>query len=241
MSRSRMSSINTRRFVASVTALIIAVSGVAYEYYSQSQVSIPESNLARQPIAESATAAGLLQELQTKGRAPKTGYERAKFGAGWQEDGSGCSTRNTILKRDLREIIVDERCRVTSGLLHDPYTGKEINFMRGQLTSDDVQIDHVVALSNAWQTGAQQISAEHRVALANDPLNLLAVDGLVNQQKSDADAATWLPPSKEFRCSYVARQISVKYRYHLWVTPAERDAMQRVLGECPQQKAISEG
>ena len=119
-----------------------------------------------------------------------------------------------------------------SGILNDPYTGKVINFMRGKDTSEQVQIDHVVALSDAWQSGAQEISAQERLQLANDPENLLAVDGPANQQKSDSDAATWLPANASFRCSYVARQIRVKAKYHLWVKPAEKEAMINVLTPC---------
>ncbi len=171
-----------------------------------------------------------LASLPVKGRAPKTGYSRSQFGDGWQTV-NGCDTRNIILARDLTSDTVDEDCKVTSGVLHDPYTGKTIHFMRGDSTSD-VQIDHVVALSDAWQKGAQKLSYEKRIAMANDPLNLLAVDGPANQQKSDGDAATWLPPNKAFRCQYAQRQIQVKQKYSLWITAAERDAMARVLGTC---------
>ncbi len=98
-----------------------------------------------------------------------------------------------------------------------------------------MQIDHVVALSNAWQTGAQKLSKTTRTELANDPYNLLAVDGPANQQKSDGDAATWLPSNKSFRCEYVARQIGVKHKYSLWVTQSEKNAMSNVLSACPTQ------
>jgi len=172
-----------------------------------------------------------LSTLRVKGRAPKTGYERSQFGNGWLET-DGCDTRNIILARDMTMIRSDDGCKILSGRLHDPYTGKDISFTRGESTSDDVQIDHVVALSNAWQTGAQQLTAEKRTQLANDALNLLAVDGPTNEQKSDGDAATWLPPNKSFRCQYVKRQISVKIKYELWVTSAERTAMARVLNAC---------
>jgi hypothetical protein len=131
--------------------------------------------------------------------------------------------------------IVSNDCKVMNGTLNDPYTGKTIQFTRGADTSDDIQIDHVVALSNAWQTGAQQLTPEQRVALANDSLELLAVDGPANQQKGGGDAATWLPTNKAFRCQYVARQIAVKQKYSLWVTAAEKEAMQRVLTACPAQ------
>jgi hypothetical protein len=103
-----------------------------------------------------------------------------------------------------------------------------------------VQIDHVVALSNAWQTGAQQLSQSERIELANDPTNLLAVDGSSNSQKGDGDTATWLPRTKSFRCEYVARQIAVKAEYSLWVTAAEKEAMLSVLATCPDQPVPSE-
>lgn len=184
---------------------------------------------------EASEALRILNALPVKGRAPKTGYSRAQFGDAWSDiDHNGCDTRNDILNRDLtaKQHKNSRGCVVISGILNDPYTGKVINFMRGKDTSEQVQIDHVVALSDAWQSGAQEISAQERLQLANDPENLLAVDGPANQQKSDSDAATWLPANASFRCSYVARQIRVKAKYHLWVKPAEKEAMINVLTPC---------
>lgn len=183
------------------------------------------------------SAISALNELAVKGRAPKTGYSRDQFGDGWASQ-RGCDTRNIILRRDLENTVVNDKCQVTSGTLDDPYTGKTIEFKRGAGTSGDIQIDHVVALSDAWQSGAQQLSPEKREALANDPLELLAVDGPANQQKSDGDAATWLPSNKPFRCQYVARQIAVKKKYGLWVKPAEKEAITRILSTCPNQPLI---
>lgn len=179
-------------------------------------------------------ASDVLAQLPTKGRAPKTGYTRTQFGDGWAMV-AGCDMRNIILNRDLTDVVMGDGCKVLSGMFRDPYTGGTIQFKRGASTSADVQIDHVVALSNAWQTGAQQLTLQQRTALANDPLELLASDGTANQEKSDGDAATWLPSNKVFRCQYVARQIAVKQKYTLWVTPAERDAMKTVLAKCPGQ------
>lgn len=182
-----------------------------------------------------------LATLPVKGRAPKTGYKRDQFGPSWTDDvtvaggHNGCDTRNDILRRDLTAIETKpntRECVIARGVLADPYTGKTINFTRGVRTSIAVQIDHVVALSDAWQKGAQQLTAAQRVNFANDPANLLAVDGPTNAQKGDGDTATWLPPNKSFRCRYVALQVNVKYRYHLWVTAAERDAMSRNLANC---------
>ena len=172
-----------------------------------------------------------MESLEVKGRAPKTGYSRKQFGDGWAKDSSGCDTRNRILKRDLRETTENKKCQILTGILSDPYTGQEIQFSRAE-NSSAIQIDHMVALSDAWQKGAQNLSFEQRVELANDPLNLLASEGNANQQKGDSDAASWLPPNKNFRCEYVSRQIRVKKKYSLWVTSAEKDAMKNVLAGC---------
>lgn len=189
----------------------------------------------------SGLAVDLLSVLPVKGRAASGNYNRSAFGQAWLDvDRNGCDTRNDILRRDLAGAMFTEgsRCRVGSGTFQEPYTGRTIAFQRGAASSKAVQIDHVVALGDAWQKGAQQLSPLQRQHLANDPLNLIAVDGQANQDKSASDAATWLPPNKAFRCHYVARQISVKAAYGLWVTPAEKDAMKRVLGACPGQQTI---
>ena len=202
----------------------------------------PECAAAAEPTDNTGagrSASSVLDTLQVKGRAPKTGYKRTQFGKAWADvDHNGCDTRNDILSRDLSGVKYKSgthSCVVKSGTLQDPYTGKSIAFERGQKTSTAVQIDHVVALSDAWQKGAQKLSKSVRTELANDPYNLLAVQGRANQQKSDGDAATWLPSNKGFRCEYVARQIGVKHKYSLWVTAAEKSAMDRVLASCPTQ------
>jgi len=185
-------------------------------------------------------ATAVLETLPVKGRAPKTGYSRDQFGQAWADvDRNGCDTRNDMLKRDLTAIVYKagtRNCVVFSGTLLDRYSGESIDFVRGNVTSMAVQIDHVVALSNAWQTGAFKLTVEQRTALANDPLNLFAVKGSLNLQKSDGDAATWLPPMKSFRCAYVAQQIAVKAKYSLWVVPPEKTAMVAILAKCPGQK-----
>ena len=171
-----------------------------------------------------------LNSLQVKGRAPKTGYSREQFSKGWAKDSNGCDTRNRILKRDLKEAQENSKCQIISGTLNDPYTGKQIIFSREKAA--EVQIDHVVALSDAWQKGAQQFSKEKRIEFANDPLNLLASDGPANQQKGDSDAASWLPSNKDFRCEYISRQISIKKKYSIWVTTSEKSAMKNILQNC---------
>ncbi|WP_424420507.1 HNH endonuclease family protein [Microbacterium sp.] len=198
----------------------------------------PTETPSAAPTASADSALALLKTLPVKGRAPKTGYERAQFGPRWKDvDRNGCDTRNDILAAQLTDITRRGRCVVLSGTLHDPYSGSTIPFVRGQDTSQLVQIDHVVALSDAWQKGAQALTPEQRTAFANDPLNLLAVDGSANAAKRDGDAATWLPKTKGFRCAYVARQVAVKAAYDLWVTQAEHDAIAQILATCPAQPA----
>ena len=193
------------------------------------------------PAKAESIASGLsvIQAQITKGRAAKTGYTRDQFGPAWADvDRNGCDTRNDILKRDLTEEVFKEKtngCTVLSGTLVDPFSGETINFVRGVATSSEVQIDHTVALSNAWQTGAFKLTADQRKAFANDPLNLLAVKGRLNSQKGDGDAATWLPPLKSYRCEYVSRQIAVKVKYKLWFTAPEKEAMIRILKTCPEK------
>ena len=185
------------------------------------------------------TALATVTLLEVKGRAPKTGYSRDNFGARWADvDRNGCDTRNDILARDLTALTYKDgtqECVVLTGTLDDRYSGTTIAFERGEKTSTAVQIDHVVALSDAWQKGAQAWDDEKSTAFANDPLNLWAADGPLNGQKGDGDTATWLPPNKAFRCEYVARQVGVKFTYGLWVTEAEQVAMASVLSTCPDQ------
>lgn len=179
--------------------------------------------------------------LTVKGRAPKTGYSRARFGTAWADtDSNSCDTRDDILKRDLKDVkFTGGHCRVSYGLLDpDPYSGKDITYRRG---ASQVDIDHVVPLSDAWQKGAEYWDAGKRIALANDPLNLIAVDASTNRGKGDGDAATWLPPNGPYRCTYVATQVAVKKKYGLWVTGAEKAAMKKVLAGCPDQKLPTGG
>ena len=190
------------------------------------------------PPGATGTAADAAAKLPVKGRAPKTGYSREQFGDGWVTT-DGCDTRDRILTRDLTATAYLDDCRVESGTLADPYTTAGIRFIRGG--TSEVDIDHLVALSDAWQKGAQQWPAATRVAFANDPLNLLAVDAQINRSKGDGDAATWLPPNKPFRCAYVARQVAVKRKYSLWVTAAEKSAIGRVLATCPGQELPEPG
>jgi hypothetical protein len=208
---------------------------------SITESATPSASPTDSPITEPSTNASspaltALSTIPIKGRAPKTGYDRDLFASDWDYS-FGCDMRNKILRRDFSEFQFrpDSSCVIATGVLLDPYTGQTINFVRGVGSSSEVQIDHVVAVSDAWQKGAQQLSSNQRYAFYNDPLNLLAVSGSANAQKSDSDAASWLPANKSYRCAFVARQVAVKISYNLWVTQAEHDAIARVLQDCPDQ------
>ncbi len=220
-----------RRAIGVVVTAIILLIALAGAFPSLIEDTDTQHPVARNsaPSVNAESALATLDTLEVKGRAPKTGYDRDQFGGGWATV-MGCSTRDIILNRDLQEVVLEDVCTVTSGVLQDPYTGEVISFSKSN--SSAVQVDHVVALSDAWQKGAQLLSKERRIQLANDPLELLAVDGPANQQKGDGDAATWLPSNKPFRCEYVERQVAVKKKYLLWVTEPEKRAMQSVLSSC---------
>lgn len=246
MSARKMPIYRIRRMIAAVIAVLGLVGLVithpnSYEELISSGGPDTESAEASSLIddGEIILATSILERLDVKGRAPKTGYTRDEFYSGWPEI-EGCSLRQRIIRREVGEtaVLADNQCMVISGEYIEPYTGQTLSFGSREEFSKDVQIDHVVALSDAWQKGAQQLTKDERYSLATDPLNLLAVESSANQQKSDGDAATWLPKNKSFRCQYVARQISVKYKYHLWVTEAEKAAMSRILETCPNEPTI---
>lgn len=224
-------------FILSTIGLVLL--GGALPAMIQESLPLREQQVAQSEVDKPETTSDALEglnKLEIKGRAAKTGYERSQFGDGWTKT-NGCTTREIILYRDLVNTVLDGACTIVSGTLLDPYTGEKIEFSRER--SSEVQIDHVIALSDAWQKGAQQLTKQQRVQLANDPLELIAASGKENQAKSDGDAATWLPKNKAFRCEYVARQVAVKLKYTLWVTQAEYDAMKGVLESCPGQLLLS--
>ena len=214
--------------------LVFVLSSVGLVVFALSMPTIIQDSLpiaSQEAPAQNTDAMAALDTLEVKGRAPKTGYTRDEFGGGWATV-QGCDVRNIILYRDLQNPVLDGECTVVSGTLADPYTGEMIVFSREN--SSEVQIDHIVALSDAWQKGAQQLTKAQRKQLANDPLELWAVSGKANQTKSDGDAATWLPSNKAFRCEYVSRQVEIKQKYSLWVTQAEYEAIQSSLSSCNQ-------
>ncbi|QWW19697.1 HNH endonuclease [Schaalia sp. 19OD2882] len=180
-----------------------------------------------------------LRALEVRVRSPAPAYQREAFGQRWADaDRNGCDTRNDILGRDLarpRFKAGTNDCVVVSGTLAEPYTGAVVEFTRGAGTSDMVQVDHVVALADAWRSGAWQWDAATRERFANDPENLLAVDGRANRDKGASSADEWMPPDAAFHCTYARTQIQVKHRWALSVTAAEREALASALLTCPSK------
>lgn len=228
-----MKNSKSKRLLSLVVLLVILMVGTFQSV--ELRQNINDDSTANLPQVLGSKAGETLSQLEIKGRAPKTGYNRDLFSNAWAEI-EGCDMRNYILERDMVDTrLDDDNCTVLSGTLNDPYTGEVINFSRGRDTSSKVQIDHVVAVSDAWQKGAQNMDDVSRFEFYNDPLNLLAVDGANNQQKGDSDAASWLPINKAFRCDYVARQIAIKDKYELSVTRSEYETMAKILQTCPSQ------
>ena len=236
--------LRVRRLVLVLAAFVGVVVWVIANPASYEVIFTQAENEGADYAAEAVTEANpdaplateILEKLEVKGRAPKTGYKRDEFYNSWPTV-DGCNLRQRIIKREFGESAVLDGCTVVAGEFDEPYTGEHRVFTEKSQISK-IQIDHVVALSDAWQKGAQYLEKDVRYKIATDPLNLLAVDGPANEQKSDGDAATWLPPNKRFRCQYVARQVSVKYKYGLWVTEAEKEAIASVLTNCPNEPAV---
>lgn len=230
-----------RRLIAVIVALVgvaswVVINPESYETFFETSENDGAEIVLNDNLDNGPLVSEVLEKLQVKGRAPKTGYSRDEFYSGWPTV-DGCNLRQRILKREFGETAKLDGCTVLAGEYTEPYTGEYMVFENKTQVSK-IQIDHVVALSDAWQKGAQYMDEETRKKIATDPLNLLAVDGAANEKKSDGDAATWLPANKKFRCQYVARQVSVKYKYSLWVTQAEKEAIARVLEGCPNERTV---
>ncbi|MDT7792140.1 MAG: hypothetical protein QOD59_1576 [Mycobacterium sp.] len=170
-------------------------------------------------------------------------YRRDAFGDTWTDDNpapgghNGCDTRNDILDRDLidKTYVSIKRCpnAVASGTLHDPYTNATVPFVRGAQVGAAVQIDHIVPLALAWDLGARSWTDDMRVRFANDPGNLLAVDGPANQDKGDKEPATWMPPNHAFWCQYAVQFANVLRGYGLAVDAPSAAMLRDAAATCP--------
>lgn len=194
--------------------IIIVVGLLVWGYYQSSGTTNLPPATASQNNTDPDLAINNLTKLSVKPAESNQDYDRSSFLKSWSK-WRGCNVRQKILNRDVtdKQLALDG-CTVIKGNLSDPYTGKVIKLDSKSSISKSVQIDHVVALSNAWRTGARYLTKEQRNLLANDDLELIAVSSQANQAKSNMDAAEWLPSNKSFRCAYVARQVAVKLKYH---------------------------
>ncbi|HLR98760.1 HNH endonuclease [Mycolicibacillus parakoreensis] len=229
-----MSGARTAALLAAVVAL-----GAAGVWWTHRDPAPPPAPAPPATHADYDAARGQLDALPVRRFDPRHDYARHRFGDRWSDEvdveggHNGCNTRDDILRRDLVDVQLRwGTCKVQSGILHDPYTGATIAFTRGPETSEAVQIDHLVALSDAWYKGARDWDRQRRADFANDPRNLLAVSGPANFDKAYHDASGWLPPNTAFRCEFVTRQIAVKTAYRLAVSAREKAALHAVLTTC---------
>lgn len=228
-----------RRFFVLLGVAVAIVLSTSYQHLQQAQqnvTAIDDTHITQKLESGDYTLAiEALGELAVKERVSRDGYARSSFSPSWGVI-DGCDMRNRILQRDLVDITLDQDdCTVLTGTLEkDMFSGKRIDFERGPDTSRAIHIEHIVAVSDAWQKGAQDLSQEERYAFFNDPLNLIAIDGPTNMEKGDKDAGDWMP-RPAYRCRYVARQIAIKKRYGLWLDHSEHRAMKQKLRTCPMQ------
>lgn len=201
--------------VAAVLALasIVAVSATA----SATPPNIPSESTARYE----------LYHLRVAPDGSSSGYSRDKF-PHWITISGSCNTRETVLDRDGTSVVTNSSCYPTSGRWYSPYDGAT------WYAASDVDIDHVVPLSNAWRTGASGWTTTKRRQFANDLSNpqLIAVTDNVNQSKGDQSPATWKPPRTAYWCTYAKMWIHVKYRYYLTINSTEEDQLYRMLSYC---------
>ncbi|MFJ5850437.1 HNH endonuclease family protein [Streptomyces sp. NPDC092903] len=228
------------RLLAAGLALADALAASACGPLSASG-STAEGNPAHGPAAaQGGISLVQLDALAVRAQTSLSGYSRDAFGPAWSDagtvelSGNSCLTRQDVLARDLDDVVrAGDGCTILSGVLHDRYTGRTIDFKRGPRTSLAVQIDHIVPLALGWQSGARELPAEQRLNYANDPENLISTGGPTNASKGAKDAAAWMPPSTESHCWYATAQVRVKAKYRLSVTPAEKTALREALASCP--------
>jgi hypothetical protein len=224
--------------LAAIVAVVVAVAVWVHVRSGSTSATLPGAPSSRETLEYDQVSADL-RRLPVKAWDQYRDFARSRFGEAWSDDvdvelgHNGCNTRDDVLRRDLADLVVRPgTCFAQSGTLHDPYRGETIAFVRGPLTSDAVQVDHVVSLADAWYKGARDWDAQRRRDFANDPRNLLAVSARGNFDKAFRDAASWLPPNAGYRCEFVARQVVVKTAYGLWVSEQEQRAMTEVLAGC---------
>ncbi|MEU5630347.1 HNH endonuclease family protein [Streptomyces rishiriensis] len=186
----------------------------------------PTASAALPTPVSGATARTYLASLSVK-TENRTGYSRDLFPT-WITISGTCNTREYILKRDGTNVVTNSACTATSGSWYSPYDGATWT------AASDLDIDHLVPLAEAWDSGASAWTTAQRQAFANDVTRpqLLAVTDNVNQSKSDQDPAEWMPSLTSYRCTYVRAWVQVKYYYNLSVDSAEKSALTSYLAGC---------
>ncbi|MBU3688028.1 MAG: HNH endonuclease [Acidimicrobiales bacterium mtb01] len=184
------------------------------------------------PVRSAAPGPTPLQVLETLVVAPEdgSGYNRSSFKHWIDGDRDGCDTRREVLiAESLRPVRIGSRCSISGGQWFSVYDG------RSTTNSSSFDIDHVVALKEAWDSGAKAWTAERRQAFANDlgtAFALIAVSASSNRSKGDRDPAEWMPARREYWCQYAIEWVGVKATWSLSVDPAEKTALARVLVDC---------
>ncbi|MPY54939.1 HNH endonuclease family protein [Streptomyces acidicola] len=208
-----------RRRVSILTALTGLIASVAL-------FNSPTASAAMPTPVSGATARSYLSQL-TVATENRTGYNRDLF-PHWITISGSCDTRETVLKRDGSNVVTNSSCGATSGSWYSQYDG---------VTTTDASsfdIDHMVPLAEAWDSGASKWTTAQRQAFANDLTRpqLIAVSASSNRSKSDQDPAEWLPTRTAYRCTYVRAWVQVKYYYDLSVDSAEKSALTSALSGC---------
>lgn len=229
-----------RFFATSVVLAAVAAAGLALWLDRQPSAN-ENSPAAADPtgtvLPDAQRARADLESLTVAWNRNWESYERNAFGPGWSGHGgepalaSGCTAREDVFRRDLIDVRMAQSnpCMVLSGTLVDPYTGERLPYDR--FKASGIEIDHVVALGDAWRSGASQWDRERRQNFANDVGNLLAVQKQANQDKGSKTPDQW-KPRQEYQCDYARRWVAVKARWNLTVQPTEKSALVDMLGTC---------
>ncbi|GFG64150.1 hypothetical protein MKUB_16400 [Mycobacterium kubicae] len=234
----------TRRTLLWLAVVAVVAIVVAYQTLGSTAAKRAEEFAARADVPTVQPGADVLAGIAVlPQRLHRYDYRRAAFGDAWDDDNdapgghNGCDTRDDILNRDLvdKTFVVTKRCpnAVATGTLHDPYTNTVIAFQRGAKVGEAVQIDHIVPLAYAWDMGAYGWPDPVRLRFANDPANLLAVQGRANQDKGDAPPAQWMPPNTAFACQYAMQFLAVLRGYSLPVDQASTVVLRQAADTCP--------
>jgi hypothetical protein len=178
-------------------------------------------------IPSGPTAQAQLADLTVASDGSMSGYDRDKF-AHWSSQGDNCNTREVVLERDGTGVETGTDCYPNSGSWYSPYDGATWS------QPSDVDIDHVVPLAEAWRTGAADWTMDKRERFANDLSDpqLIAVTDNVNQEKGDKAPEDWKPPSTGYWCTYASMWVTVKHKWDLTVSTAEKSALSDMLDRC---------